>query len=277
MRRTSSTFSAADGLTLFERHWLPEGAARADVVIVHGYAEHSGRYEHVGTLLAERGYAVHAFDLRGHGQSAGPRVLVRSAAEYLDDLDAFLARSRTSGRPLFLLGHSMGGTIVTLEVIERAPAIDGLILSGPALTAVGTSPIVARIVQLLGRFLPRLRLRKLDAAAVCRDPAVVAAYESDPLVDRGKMYAGTAAAMMRAMRAIDRGAQRVHVPLLVMHGTEDRLADPQGSRALHERASSPDKTLRLYAGLYHEIFNEPEQREVLGDLLAWLDARTSGG
>ena len=262
MRRTSSTFPAADGLTLFERHWLPDGSPRADVVIVHGYAEHSGRYEHVGTLLAERGYAVHAFDLRGHGQSAGRRVFVRSAGEYLDDLDAFLARSRTPGRPLFLLGHSMGGTIVTLAVVERAPPLDGLVLSGPALTPNGTSPLMARIVQVLGRFLPRLRLRQLDAAAVSRDPAVVAAYESDPLVDRGKMYAGTAAAMMRAMRAIDRGATRIETPLLVMHGTEDRLADPQGSRSLHDRASSPDKTLRLYAGLHHEIFNEPEQREV---------------
>ena len=275
MRRTSSTFAVSDGLTLFERHWLPEGTARAGVVIVHGYAEHSGRYEHVGSLLAERGYAVHAFDLRGHGQSAGARAFVRSADEYLDDLDAFLARNRDSARPLFLLGHSMGGTIVTLEVIARAPVIDGLILSGPALTASGASPVLTRIVLLLARFLPRLRLRKLDAAAVSRDGAVVTAYESDPLVDRGKMYVGTAAAMVRAMRAIEKDVPRIRLPLLVMHGTEDRLADPQGSRSLHERASSPDKTLHLYAGLYHEIFNEPEQQEVLADLLAWLDARTS--
>ena len=276
MRRTSSTFPTSHGLTLFERHWLPEGSPRADVVIVHGYAEHSGRYEHVGTLLADRGYAVHAFDLRGHGRSGGRRVFVRSAAEYLDDLDAFLARCRNGDRPLFLLGHSMGGTIVTLEAIERAPVVDGLILSGPALTANGASPILARIVLLLGRFLPRLRLRKLDAAAVSRDPAVVAAYESDPLVDRGKMYVGLAAAIMRAQRVIDRDVARIRLPLLVMHGTEDQLANPQGSRSLHERASSPDKTLHLYAGLAHEIFNEPEQGEVLADLLAWLDARTGG-
>ena len=276
MRRTSSTFPTSHGLTLFERHWLPEGSPRADVVIVHGYAEHSGRYEHVGTLLAERGYAVHAFDLRGHGRSGGRRVFVRSANEYLGDLEAFLCRCRDGDRPLFLLGHSMGGTIVTLEAIERAPVVDGLILSGPALTANGASPILARIVLLLGRFLPRLRLRKLDAAAVSRDPAVVAAYESDPLVDRGKMYVGLAAAIMRAQRVIDRAVARIRLPLLVMHGTEDQLASPQGSRSLHERASSPDKTLHLYAGLAHEIFNEPEQQEVLADLLAWLDARTSG-
>lgn len=276
MRRTSSTIAAADGLMLFERHWLPDGDPRADLVIVHGYAEHSGRYEHVGTLLAGRGYAVHAFDLRGHGESGGRRVFVRSVDEYLGDLDAFLGRNRCAGRPLFLLGHSMGGTIVTLEVVTRQPAVDGLILSGPALTASGTSPIMARIVQIIARFLPGLRLRQLDATAVSRDPAVVTAYEADPLVDRGKMYAGTAAAMMRAMRTIDHDVSRIRLPLLVMHGTEDRLADPQGSRSLHERASSPDKTLRLYAGLHHEIFNEPEQNEVLGDLVAWLDARTGG-
>jgi acylglycerol lipase len=276
MRRTSSTFSTSDGLTLFERHWQPEGPTRADVVIVHGYAEHSGRYEHVGEALADRGYAVHAFDLRGHGQSEGRRVFVRSVDEYLGDLDTFLARCRDGDRPLFLLGHSMGGTIVTLEAATRSPLLDGLILSGPALTASGTSPVVAWIVQVLGRFLPRLRTRKLDAAAVSRDPAVVAAYDADPLVDRGKMYAGLAAAMMRAMRTIDRDVARIRLPLLVMHGTEDQLADPQGSRSLHERVSSPDKTLHLYAGLYHEIFNEPEQQEVLADVVAWLDARTGG-
>ena len=277
MQGTSSKFATAGGLTLFERHWLPDGAPRADVIIVHGYAEHSGRYEHVGAALAERGYAVHALDLRGHGRSEGRRVFVRSMNEYLDDLDAFLERNRHPGRPLFLLGHSMGGTVVALAAVTRETDAQGLILSGPALTTDGASPLMTRIVLLLGRFFPSLRLRKLDAAAVSRDPAVVAAYDADPLVERGKINAGTAAAMIRAMRTIDKHEPDIRLPLLVMHGTEDLLASPAGSQALHERASSTDKTLRLYAGLYHEILNEPEQQEVLGDVLAWLDARTGGG
>ncbi len=273
MQQTSSTFATTGGLTLFEQHWLPDGEPRAGVVIVHGYAEHSGRYQHVGEFLAKRGYAVHAFDLRGHGRSEGPRVLVRSMNEYLDDLDAFLQRHRTPGRRLFLLGHSMGGTIVTLSAVTRAPDPYGIILSGPVLT-LAAPRLVARVLMLIGRFFPSLRLRQLDSSAVSRDPAVTAAYDADPLVDRGKMHAGTVAAMFRAVRTIEKGAPRIHWPLLVMHGAEDRLASPDGSRALHERASSQDKTLRLYEGLYHEIFNEPEQGEVLAELAAWLDART---
>jgi acylglycerol lipase len=272
MQRTSSTFAAPSGLSLFERHWLPESAPRADVVIVHGYAEHSGRYEHVGTALAGRGYAVHAFDLRGHGRSEGRRVFVRSMKEFLDDLDAFLQRNKHPERPLFLLGHSMGGTVVALAAVTRETGAQGMILSGPALTT-SASPLMTRIVLLLGRLFPSLRLRKLDAATVSRDPAVVAAYEADPLVDRGKIYAGTAAAMVRATRTIDKHEADIRLPLLIMHGTEDQLASPAGSQALHERASSTDKTLHLYAGLYHEIFNEPEQQAVIGDVLAWLDAR----
>jgi lysophospholipase len=194
--------------------------------------------------------------------------------EYLDDLDAFLDRVGLDGRPRFLLGHSMGGTIVTLSAVTRAPETHGIILSGPALTAGGAPRLMTRVLLLLGRFFPSIRLRQLDASTVSRDPAVTAAYDADPLVDRGKMHAGTLAAMLRAMRTIERHVPRLHWPLLVMHGTEDRLASPHGSRTLHERASSQDKTLRLYEGLYHEIFNEPEQDMVLAELAAWLDART---
>ncbi len=276
MQAASSTFPTSNGLVLFEQHWLPDGPPKGDVVIVHGYAEHSGRYVHVGEYLSAHGYAVHAFDLRGHGRSEGPRVLVRSMNEYLDDLDAFLQRVRPKERALFIIGHSMGGTIVTLSQVTRAQEAHGIVLSGPSLTSTGVSGLMRRFVLLLGRFFPKFRLRQLDAATVSRDPAVVAAYDADPLVDRGKVHAGTAAAMFRAMKTIEKRMPHFHRPLLIMHGTGDQLASPEGSSALHEQVSSRDKTLRLYEGLYHEIFNEPEREEVLAELTAWLDARTTG-
>ncbi len=276
MRKTEGTFETTGGLRLFERAWLPDGDAKGALVIVHGYAEHSGRYDYAGGGLAQRGYAVYALDLRGHGRSEGERVFVRSFDEYMDDVDVFLVRvrERHGGAMPWLLGHSMGGTIVALSAITRRPEVRGLLFSGAGLTAPAKTPrLVTRILLLLGRFTPRLRLRKLDSATVSRDPAVVALYDSDPLNFRGKMPAGLVAAMIRAARVIEERMDTIDQPLLIMHGTADALVRPEGSEALFRRAASTDKTLRLYEDLYHEILNEPEKEQVLADIAGWLDAR----
>ena len=271
-----NTFDAADGRRLFEQHWLPAGAPHAHLAIVHGYAEHSGRYAHVGDALAARGYAVHALDLRGHGRSDGDRVLVRSFDEYLDDVRAFLARVRaTAGeRPVFLLGHSMGGTIVTLELAVDRPQLSGALLSGGVLTSAGTPRVMRIIVGLLARFLPKLPLVKLNAEHVSRDPEVVRRYVDDPLVFHGRVKAGLAAAMGRAVRRIERDSKSIALPILIMHGTEDLLPSPDGSRQLFDAVASADKTLKLYEGLHHEILNEPEQDQVIADMADWMDARS---
>jgi alpha-beta hydrolase superfamily lysophospholipase len=277
MRKSEGTFEPSGGLRLFERSWLPDGEPKCAIVIVHGYAEHSGRYDYAGGWLAERGYAVHALDLRGHGRSEGERVFVRSFNEYLDDVDAFIARvrERHGGATPWLLGHSMGGSIVALSAVTRRPDVRGLLLSGAGLKATSHTPwIVTRIILLLGRFAPRLRLRKLAAADVSRDPEVVALYDSDPLNFRGKMPAGLVASMIRAGRVMEQRMDTVDGPLLIMHGTEDALTNPEGSRELYRRAASTDKTLKLYEGLFHEILNEPEKDQVLADIAGWLDART---
>jgi alpha-beta hydrolase superfamily lysophospholipase len=259
---------------MFEQHWLPDGAARADLIIVHGYAEHSGRYEHVGAWFAERGVAVHAYDLRGHGCSGGERAFVRSFDEHLDDLETFLSGVGDRERPRFLLGHSMGGGIVAMYAAERDVDMHGVLLSGAVTQRPGgVAGVIASVFVLIGRVVPKMKLSKLDAAAVSRDPQVVAKYDADPLVYRDKMYAGTLSAMMRSASRIRKRAGRIGGPLLIMHGTEDALVSAEASRSLHEVAGADDKTLKLYEGLFHEILNEPERREVMADMLGWMEGR----
>ncbi|MBN9491941.1 lysophospholipase [bacterium] len=265
--------------SIFEQWWLPPGDPRAVVAIVHGYAEHSGRYAHVAAFLNARGYAVEALDLRGHGQSSGRRVYVHSFSEYLSDVARFLraVNERHPGKPVFLLGHSMGGGIATLFVIARKPDIAGLILSGPALR-VRSAPtgLKMRALRAFGKVMPAYALSPLPAAAISRDATVVQAYENDPLVYRGGMRLGHGAASIRALQRVQLDMEEIELPLLVMHGSADRLTSPEGSEELVERARSTDKTLKIYDGLYHEIFNEPEQQTVMRDLATWLDAHTAG-
>ena len=273
---STGAYESDDGLRLFEQGWSPAGSPKAVVAIVHGYGEHSARYVHLAEELTRNGYAVSTFDLRGHGQSQGdPRTFVRSFEEHLDDLEDFLSRvrERHPGRPLFLFGHSMGGTISTLFAIARQPEIRGLLLSGASLKLSDKySPSLITLAKIISALFPKLPLLKLDASAVSRDPEVVRDYVRDPLVHHGGIPARTGAEMNRAMELIRQRMEALEVPLLIMHGTGDLLADPEGSRQLYDRSQSADKDLRLYEGLYHEILNEPEKAQVLADMVEWLDA-----
>jgi alpha-beta hydrolase superfamily lysophospholipase len=212
---------------------------------------------------------VEALDLRGHGRSSGERVTVHSFTEFHDDLDAFLARvrERNRGLPLFLLGHSMGGGVVTSYLVMREPQLDGVLLSGAAM--LGERPPVDPNAS------PRPRA-PLPASAISRDPGVVAAYENDPLVYRGAPNPKAGEASASAYAAVQAGMEKIALPLLIMHGIEDLLVPYQGSEVLYRRAASIDKTLKLYPGLYHEILNEPEKQAVLDDVAAWLDSHTGG-
>lgn len=280
MRRNEALFQAGDGVQLFERSWLPEGDPKSVVVIVHGYAEHSGRYQHVAERLVGSGHTVYAFDLRGHGRSQGKRTYVRSLDEHVTDLEGFLAcvRQREPALPLFLLGHSMGGTIVTLFLISTEHDVRGAILSGAGLKLPGgISRILQWLLTVLGRFAPRLPVRKLKSEDISRDETVVSRYDTDPLVYRGRMHAGTATAVIQAIRTIQARMEAIALPLLLLHGTSDSLTEPEGSSQLYQRAGSPDKTLKLYEGLYHEVLNEPEKEQVLADLIEWLNRQTGEG
>ncbi|MCC6126526.1 MAG: lysophospholipase [Pirellulales bacterium] len=277
MPYSQETVSGRSGLKLFLQRWLPAGAVRAAVALVHGVNEHGGRYGRLAEELNGRGIAVHAIDLRGFGRSEGERGLVLGFDEFLDDVELLLAQTAAAhpGKPLFLLGHSMGGEIATWLTIERQPRIDGLILSAPALLVGGNVfPILRHLAAFFSRVLPRLRLRRMGTRFMSRDPQVIEDFKNDPLVYHGKFAVRTGAEILRTVKLIRRRMEDVRVPLLVMHGTRDLVTDPNGSRQLYARASSADKTLRLYPGLYHEIFNEPEREQVIGDLIAWIEQRS---
>ena len=271
------TLRCAEGQDLFVRSWEPHGAARARVVIVHGIAEHGGRYAHVGEHLAAHGYAAHAVDLRGHGRSKGSPVYVDSFDEYLDDVTQLLTAPQYAGPglPTVLLGHSMGGTIAALLAIERDLSIDGIILSAPAVRLGGdVPPWLVRISQLLGRYFPRMGLIPVPFGGLCRDPEVVARHQADPLVYRDRVRARPGAELTRAAETVQARMEELELSLLILHGTADRLVDVAGSKELYARAKAADKTLKLYDGLFHEVMNEPEKESVLADIVEWLDART---
>jgi len=278
IRRRELLFEGAGGLDLFGRAWLPAHAERT-VLLVHGWAEHSGRYDHVGAWLAARGCAVHAYDHRGHGRSAGPRGHARRFADYLDDLEIALVRARAEAPelPVFVLGHSMGGLVVAAFVVERQPEIAGAVTTGAAL-ALADVPSRARLawLRLVARIAPRLRIdRPIATDALSRDPEVCRAYAEDPLVLR-RMTLGLGAAFLGAALRTLPAAGRVQVPMLLLHGADDALCLVEGSRRFHAALAASGSGLRIYPGLRHEILNEPERETVLLDLLDWMQRAQAG-
>lgn len=269
-----TTFTTADNFTLFERTWNCENP-KGVVLITHGVAEHSGRYDHVAQSLVEGGFSVVGFDLRGHGKSSGKRNYIKSFQDHLNDLGEVLARTKDtfSELPVFLFGHSMGGGIVTLFAIQRNPDIRGILLSGPSVkVSDDISPLLQKVSGIISAILPKLPVITLESADISKDPQVVEAYDNDPLNYRGGILARTGAEILNATKQITSQASTISLPILIMHGTSDKLADVSGSEMFYEKVSSSDKTLKLYDGLYHEILNEPEQDQVKTDMLSWLDA-----
>ena len=260
---------------LYRQSWLPNGESRAAIVLVHGLGEHSGRYEYLAGHCTARGFAVHALDHYGHGKSEGLAGYVERFSVYLDGVRELLAyvREQQAGAPLFLLGHSMGGLIAAAFLREAQSEFRAGVLSGPALKSDAAPPaIVLWVNRLLSSLAPTLPMIALDPAGVSRDPEVVRAYVSDPLVHHGKVRARLIAEMMAAMKQTLAHASEISLPILIMHGEDDTLTSPDGSREFFAHAGSTDKTLKIYPGLYHEIFNEPEKDAVLGEMTDWLEA-----
>jgi acylglycerol lipase len=268
------TFVGVRGLRIHVRTWAPASPPRGVVVIAHGFAEHGGRYAAVAERLLAGGMAVAAADHRGHGLSEGARTSVVRFADYVDDLTTVVsrARARWPSQRQVLLGHSMGGLIALDYAVRANPSLDGLVLSAPAACPGDVSKVQLALGRLLSRVAPNVGVLKLPLNRISRDQAVVDAYNNDPLVFRTPIRARLGAEMLDAMDRVDKALPAMRMPLLVMQGTADGLVDPGCGPHVYERAGSTDKTLKMYDGLWHEIFNEPERDQVLADLTTWLQS-----
>lgn len=274
MNHRENDLEGVGGVRLYSQSWLPDGPPRAVVVIAHGAGEHSGRYAHVAARLVDEGYAVYALDHRGHGRSEGARAVIDRVDNAVEDLDQLivLAASEHPGVPLFLLGHSMGGTISVRYAIAHQDRLTGLILSAPLAALEAASPATRLVARLLSAVAPRLGLFAVDPTLVSRDPDVVKAYETDPLVHHARLPARTISELAGAVDSFPEAVRAIVVPTLIMYGSGDHLVPPAGSMMLNDRIGAADTTLKTYDGLYHEILNEPEQDAVMDDMCSWLRA-----
>lgn len=266
--------AARDGTSLLIRHWpVPAGEPWATMLLVHGLAEHSGRYEHVGAQLAEAGIDTHAYDQRGFGASGGPRASVERWSLLHDDLEERIAalRSVAPARPLVLYGHSMGGLVSLGYVLDGRSRPDLLVLSAPAIGA--SVPLWQRLlVGSLRRVSPGLLLsNRLDTEVLSSDPEVRARYVSDPL-NQHRSTVRFAHAAFGEQRRVAGGIDRLSLPTLVVHGADDRLVPTHTSAVLEGRAGV---TRRVYPATRHELHNEPVARQEVDDIVGWVRDRVS--
>jgi alpha-beta hydrolase superfamily lysophospholipase len=275
MTYIEETVTTTDGLRLYLRS-REALSARAEILISHGFGEHCGRYGALTDHLVRHNYSVTAYDHRGHGLSDGLPGHVESFNEYDEDLVRVIAkvRSRIEARQLFLIGHSMGGLIALRYLERKSGAVSGAIISAPLIAVAVAVPAHKLMIARVGaRMNPRFRLdNSINPADLSRDPEVGRAYAADPLVNR-KVSTKWFAEATRAMHEVAERADQITAPVLVMHGTEDRLASVDATRRLFERIAGSDKELVIYPGFYHELFNEPDKQEVFERVTGWLDKR----
>lgn len=261
------------GLTLFRRSWRPAGAVRAAVAIVPGFNSHSGYYDWAARALCGQGFAVHAIDLRGRGQSDGERFYVQDMADYVADAGALVAHARAAdpALPLFVLGHSAGGVVACTYVLDHPEGLAGFICMSFAYKVPAPDFAIAALKGLSHLF-PHAHVLKLKNADFSRDPAAVAAMDADPLIEGETQPTQTIAVLARADERLKTSFGQITLPVLIMHGTADKATRPAGSQEFFDMVGSGDKVLKLYEGHAHDMLNDIGKEQVLGDIAAWISA-----
>jgi acylglycerol lipase len=270
---TEASFEGVESVKIFTRGWQPAGEPLGVVVISHGLNAHGGLYEWVAGQFTCKGLAVYALDHRGHGRSEGERFFVKKFADWTKDLATFIdiVKTREPGLPVFLLGHSAGGLIACVYTLEHQDEIAGLICEDFAYQTPASDVAVA-IVKGVSYVAPHAPVLKLKNEDFSRDPAVVAALNADPLIANESQPSETVAELARAAELLNKSFARITLPLLILHGTADKVTKPSGSKEFYERAGSSDKTLRLYEGHFHDLLADVGKEEVMADILAWIGA-----
>ena len=266
-----------DGLKLFIRSWVPAVPPRAAIGIVHGVKSHSGYYFWAAEQLAARGFAVYAVDLHGRGKSEGDRFYLEKMADYVDDADALvkLAKSRHSSVPFFLLGHSAGGVISSVYTLEHQAELSGFICESFAFQ-VYAPDFALTVLKGLSHVAPHLHVLDLKSEDFSRDPAAVRAMIEDPLIAGEVQPTNTVAELARADERLKQEFPLITLPLLILHGTADKVTKPGGSQFFYETAGSRDKTLKLYDGYAHDLLNDIGRERVMADIVTWIETRLPG-
>jgi acylglycerol lipase len=264
---------SAKGVKIFVRSWRPESKPRAVVIICHGVNSHSGQYLWVGEQFAAAGHAVYALDLRGRGKSDGERFYVENVEDYVSDVagTVALAKARNPGLPVFLLGHSAGGVVSSVYVLENQAGLAGFICESFAFQVPAPGFALAAIKG-LSHIAPRLPVLKLKNEDFSRDPKAVEALNNDPLTAHEVQPAITVAALVRADERLREEFPHITLPVLIMHGTDDKATVCHGSQFFYETVGSKDKTLKLYEGHYHDLLNDLGKEKVMADINGWIDA-----
>lgn len=275
MKHQQGYFKGVRDTNISYQYWLPEDEPEAILIVVHGLAEHSGRYMNVVNYFVPLGYAVYGIDHIGHGKSEGERVYVERFHDYTKTLKRYfdMIRDWQPEKPIFMIGHSMGGLISAAYLLEHQDELSGVVLSGPGVKVPDNiSQAIIFVAKLLSIVMPKAGLTQLAAEDVSRDPAVVDAYINDPFVYTGKTTARLGAELLKTVQYVTEHATEISLPIMIVQGSDDKLVDPSGAQLFYDLVGSGDKTIKIYDGFYHEVFNEPEHEQVLNDVKTWLEA-----